>query len=119
VLIVQFRPGSQEFLFRDRVCVSSYDNNVGLELTGQRHGSFVYDHDCGRLHYSDPNGCRFDGFHQQPCPPVYRVGEFRLNPGAERFELFRLFDLARRALWGPPLEAGQLTVGETRLNQPP
>ncbi len=106
VLVVQFKPPSKTFLYRNRGCLSSYDNNVGLELAGERHGSFVYDRDCGPMHYADPNGCRFAGFRAQPCPPVRRSAEFALKPGMEHFEAFRLAELARRAIVGPPIEFG-------------
>jgi hypothetical protein len=108
VLVVQFQPPTRDFLYRNRACLSSYDSNDGLDLAGQRHGSFVYDRDCGPEHYADPDGCRFTGFRQQRCPAARHSSEFRLYPGMEHFERFRLFDLARRAVFGSPFASGQL-----------
>jgi hypothetical protein len=110
VLVVRFKPESREFLYRNRPCLGTYDMNVGLELAGERGNSFVFDRACMAEYYEDPNGCRFTGFHQEPCPVTRRFAEFQLESGVERFDQSRLVELARLALFGLRLDAGKLIV---------
>jgi hypothetical protein len=108
LLMVRFQPASHEVLYIRR-CLANFDINVALDLQGLRNGSFAYDLDCDGDEYTADGKCGVTGFDQDPCPPK-RLAEFRLHPDEDQFTRFKLFDLGRRAVFGPPLDAGTLII---------
>jgi hypothetical protein len=113
VLVVQFEPPTGHFLYRRISCLSSYDTNDSLSLAEQGHGSFVYDAACGPEHYSDPNGCRYEGFHAQACPTVRHTAVYHLQLNGKPFYYYQrvpLAELMQRALSGSTLILGRLYV---------
>ena len=110
VLVVQFLPPSSHFLYRHRGCLSSYDINVALEVSGLRQGSYVFDRDCGATYYNSTYCGFWFGFFIQPCPTTRLSGQFRLNPGADNYEKSRLIDLATMVQLKDRWGIGELTI---------
>lgn len=110
VLLVDFDPPAKSFLYLKRACLSSYDINVGLEMAGQRNGSFVYDRACGPAVYHDPAGCLITGYDPAgPCPVDERTATFAIDPTIADFTKLRLIDVLRGAAGGPALASGTFT----------
>jgi hypothetical protein len=110
VLLIDFDPPAKSFLYLQRACLSSYDTNVGLEIAGQRNGSFVYDRACGAAVYHDPAGCLITGYDPGgPCPADKRTATFAIDPTIADFTKLRLIDVLRGAVGGPALATGTFT----------
>lgn len=111
VLVVDFTPPARDFLYVDRVCLSSYDTNVSLELAGLRHHSFVFDRACGSRIYHNPAGCFITGYDPPgPCPAERRTAEFSLLTPRMPFTHINLAKLLAASLGGPPVVTGRLIV---------
>jgi len=111
VLVVDFAPPARDFLYNRRVCLSSYDTNISLELAGLRRHSFVFDRACGASIYANPAGCLITGYDPAgPCPAEHRTATFRLNSDLVPFTRFGFADVLRRAFRGEPLPVGTFSV---------
>lgn len=111
VLLVDFVPPATDFLFNRRVCLSSYDTNVSLELAGLRRHSFVFDRACGQNIYANPAGCLLTGYDPAgPCPAEHRTATFRLNSGLVPFTRFGIAEVLRRAFGSEAPSMGVLSV---------
>ena len=111
VLLVDFVPPATDFLFNRRVCLSSYDTNVSLELAGLRRHSFVFDRACGKSIYANSAGCLLTGYDPAgPCPAEHRTATFRLNSGLVPFTRFGIAEVLRRTFQNEPVRMGVLSI---------
>lgn len=111
VLLIDFVPPATDFLFNRRVCLSSYDTNVSLELAGLRRHSFVFDRACGRNIYANPAGCLLTGYDPaESCPTERRMATYRLNSGLVPFTRFGIAEVLRRVFGSERTPMGVLTV---------
>jgi len=111
VLLVDFEPPANDFLYNRRLCLSSYDTNVSLELAGLRRHSFVFDRACGENIYANPAGCLLTGYDPAgPCPAEHRTATFRLNSDLVPFTRFGIAEVLRSAFGSERPSMGVLTV---------